>query len=182
MSNIVNSESTSNGKLPRQKKVNNAEIIIVDGVEMLKCNTCGCTKVVNDENFIRRSDNKLGWRRQCRACVKHRRSINEYTEEAIFKKSNHSLKAQFGITRDEFDTMYEDQNGECKICRKKCLPRGLKKDYNHKSETMHVDHCHATGAVRGLLCGTCNTGIGMFNEDIETLNSAIEYIKGFKKC
>lgn len=60
-----------------------------------------------------------------------------------------------------------EQNGSCAICKKPFL------------RTPHQDHCHKTGRQRGLLCGACNMGIGHFNDDIQVLKSAIEYLERF---
>ena len=169
-------------KLPRQKKINNAFIELVDGIEMITCNTCGSKKEVNEDNFIKRSDNKLGWRRQCRCCVKYRRSINEYTEEGILKKSNEQLKIKFGLTRTELEAIYIAQNMSCKICGTEGLVHGIKKSYKDKIKTLHVDHCHATGKIRGLLCNSCNVAMGMMNDDIDIMKNAIKYIEESSVC
>lgn len=172
----------NNSPLPRQKKINNAVIEIIDGAEMMLCNTCGQYKRVNIENFIQRNDNKIGWRRQCRSCVSARRSVNEYTQESLIKKSNQQLKSKFGITIDDVKKMYDSQHGKCKICGKPGIMHGIKKGYKDKSDTLHVDHCHATGKVRGLLCSNCNVAIGLMNESIENMLSAIDYIKEHDIC
>lgn len=46
-----------------------------------------------------------------------------------------------------------------------------------KKDTVHVDHDHLTGRVRGLLCQECNTGLGKFRDSIPYLESAIQYLK-----
>jgi len=70
----------------------------------------------------------------------------------------------YGITLEQFTTMREQQGGMCLICHK-------------FMDKPHVDHCHATGKVRGLLCGNCNRGLGVFFENIQTLENAISYLK-----
>lgn len=76
---------------------------------------------------------------------------------------NAQLKRDYGITIEEFESMYLDQSGRCKIC---------------KSETtLVVDHHHGTGTVRGLLCHSCNRCIGLFKEDITILQAAINYLE-----
>jgi hypothetical protein len=59
------------------------------------------------------------------------------------------------------------QGGHCLICAKDITARSA------------VDHCHRTGVVRGLLCGTCNSGLGMFNDRPELLEAAIAYLRSF---
>lgn len=55
--------------------------------------------------------------------------------------------------------------GKCKICEKEL------------HEEIHIDHNHTTGKVRGILCGKCNKGLGQFNDNIEFLTNAINYLK-----
>lgn len=73
------------------------------------------------------------------------------------------LKNLYGITLKDYERMYESQKGRCMIC------------YSHK-EKLHVDHCHETNRVRGLLCGTCNRGLGMFKDNFYYLDRAAEYL------
>ena len=74
------------------------------------------------------------------------------------------LQLKYDITQEEYARMYEEQGGRCKIC-------GAKKD------VLHVDHCHTTGKVRGLLCRHCNVGIGQMRDNVEILRSAITYLQ-----
>lgn len=80
-----------------------------------------------------------------------------------------ALLAQYGLTPADYDRMHEEQNGLCRIClRPEPVPGRL----------LAVDHCHSTGVVRGLLCGDCNRGIGMFKDDPLRLLRAVEYLTG----
>lgn len=83
-------------------------------------------------------------------------------------KKDNRLRKTYGITLVEFEIMLETQNGVCLICG---LPEIKEKD------NLSVDHCHSTNKVRGLLCSKCNTAIGLFDEDINRILKAIEYIK-----
>jgi hypothetical protein len=67
--------------------------------------------------------------------------------------------------------MLTDQNGKCSICN------GL----DTANKRLAVDHCHETGKIRGLLCGSCNRGIGLLKDCHETLKKASEYIFTHKK-
>lgn len=77
------------------------------------------------------------------------------------------LKRLYGITLEEYNILLEAQNSKCAIC--KINASEFKKD-------LAVDHCHTTGAVRGLLCTKCNPGLGYFQDSTELLKAAIEYL------
>lgn len=72
-----------------------------------------------------------------------------------------------GLTVEQYDKLLLDQGGVCKICGRP--PKKLR---------LSVDHNHQTGAIRGLLCWKCNTGIGWFREDVNALRKAADYLKG----
>lgn len=74
------------------------------------------------------------------------------------------LKAQYGISVEDFDSMAASQGFACAIC--KLVP----------IKTLHVDHCHKTNKIRGLLCSQCNTAIGLLKENAEFLSRAITYL------
>jgi hypothetical protein len=74
----------------------------------------------------------------------------------------------YGLSVDEYAAILDSQSGGCGICGAK-VPGG-------NSIFMHVDHCHATGKIRGLLCTNCNRGLGYFQDDIEVLAAAIRYL------
>ncbi len=73
----------------------------------------------------------------------------------------------YGISYETYKEMVEVRAGHCDICKR--IPAGK----------LHVDHDHTTGVVRGLLCGTCNRGIGSLGDSIELLASAMRYLDAF---
>lgn len=77
-------------------------------------------------------------------------------------------KRQYGITVKNYDEMLAAQNGKCLGC-------GAEQGDGHSR--LHVDHCHTTGKIRGLLCGRCNRGLGMVKDDPKILQNLIEYLK-----
>ncbi len=90
------------------------------------------------------------------------------TEKGKFAKWKSDLKRQYNITPIDYDAMYEEQEGCCAIC------------FTHQSSMkyrLHVDHDHKTGKVRGLLCKNCNLALGNFQDSVELLAKAIEYLK-----
>jgi hypothetical protein len=76
------------------------------------------------------------------------------------------LRRTFGITLEDFDAMLAAQGGGCAICGRPA-PEG---------SSLHVDHDHETGVVRGLLCFTCNGALGMLTENDEFLTRAADYV------
>jgi hypothetical protein len=82
------------------------------------------------------------------------------------------LQAKFGITLGKYLEMSSAQDHACGICGQ---PETITR--NGKERWLAVDHCHTTGAVRGLLCGNCNPMIGYAKDNIEVLEKAIAYLK-----
>lgn len=78
--------------------------------------------------------------------------------------TNHHLKNSYGITTQTYLALVEQQKGRCKICGKVPLK-------------LVVDHDHITGKVRSLLCYNCNTGLGQFEDNLDMLLKAVEYLK-----
>lgn len=79
-----------------------------------------------------------------------------------------SLKSIYGITIEDYDKMYAAQSGKCWIC-------GTYRNSGGQ-DGLVVDHCHNKGHVRGLLCASCNHGLGKFKDDTQRLEKAIEYL------
>lgn len=78
------------------------------------------------------------------------------------------LVRKYGVTLADYDAMLERQGGKCAICQ--TTPE------TQRYAVFHVDHCHATGVVRGLLCRGCNNVLGVINDDPEALARAIAYL------
>lgn len=85
----------------------------------------------------------------------------------------------YGLSPADFDALVVKQGGRCAICGTSD-PRGDGGLFKRKSLTWSVDHDHATGAVRGLLCSACNCAIGLFKEDVQAMHNAIRYVEGHR--
>lgn len=81
------------------------------------------------------------------------------------------LKLSYGLSPETLTELWLSQDKSCKICRK---PISI--SATEKASKPHVDHDHVTGAVRGLLCLTCNTGLGMFGDSVDLLDAAKHYL------
>jgi len=83
------------------------------------------------------------------------------------------IKRTYGLEWEQYLEMFTNQQGNCKICK---VPLSLyPKQREH--EIAHVDHCHSTGKVRGLLCKSCNSGLGYFKESPLLFKLAAEYLE-----
>jgi hypothetical protein len=89
---------------------------------------------------------------------------------AMVKHGN--LLRHYSLTLSDYDRMKSAQGGKCAICGAE--------DSRGRGD-LHVDHCHATGSVRGLLCTSCNNGLGRFRDSPELLRAAIEYLAATAK-
>jgi len=76
------------------------------------------------------------------------------------------MKALYGVSREQFEDMLRKQEGVCAICHKPC----------NSKRRLSIDHCHATGRIRGLLCINCNHGLGHFKDSVELLTNARDYL------
>ena len=87
------------------------------------------------------------------------------------KCKNSRLQKKFGISIDEYNKKLAKQKRVCAICSKSCS----------FGKNLAVDHCHASGVIRGLLCSKCNLGLGLFKDDIILLATAKKYLAKYKK-
>lgn len=94
---------------------------------------------------------------------------DKYKNKKIEQVTRWRKEKLYGLTEEMFQSMLEQQDYSCKIC-------GVHQEETYKG--LHVDHCHDTLQVRGLLCYKCNTGLGQFNDNPELLNKAKEYLIG----
>jgi len=90
--------------------------------------------------------------------------------EVQFKNWVRNLKRNYQLTPDQFNEIWANQDGKCAICDVQLKPRGRSHD------AAVVDHNHATGEVRGILCRACNHGIGNLKDDPKVLKAAAEYL------
>ena len=132
-----------------------------------RCPICGVLKERSE--FHKWKSRKDGLAAYCKECFnqKNRDWQKENPDKlpTLDKKRAYSRKKFFGISREDYAQMLVDQDNSCDICK------------NEIGWEAAVDHCHTSGKIRGLLCRSCNLGLGAFKDNIETIRKAIEYVK-----
>ena len=104
---------------------------------------------------------KDGRHAYCKPC--HNARGKESKQRLYGGNRHYHLKHRYGIGAAEFDALVRDQLGACAICG--------------RQDPEHVDHDHATGRVRGILCFNCNGGLGQFGDDPDRLYRAAFYVE-----
>lgn len=136
-------------------------------------------KKINEERGIRDGADYV-----CRSCrsAYHRERMADPVKRARAAEVKAQSKARnpeqswasyigirFGLSPADYHRMLAEQNGVCAIC-------GADTPRNRSKTRFSIDHDHATGEVRGLLCGPCNTGIGHLQDNPVVLQAAIDYL------
>ncbi|OHD23878.1 MAG: hypothetical protein A2Y38_17005 [Spirochaetes bacterium GWB1_59_5] len=98
------------------------------------------------------------------ACIECLRKV----DDVVYEKK---LEQKFGLSVQDYQALLIAQSGRCAICLR---PERATKF--GKVVRLSVDHCHTTGRVRGLLCRSCNFGLGSFDDDPDTLLLAANYL------
>ena len=83
--------------------------------------------------------------------------------------TDHRLRTDFGMTQEEWNTLFSTQGNKCAICGSTTPGR--------KDKHWCLDHDHKTGRPRGILCNGCNMGLGNFKDNRDNLAAAVEYLK-----
>lgn len=101
------------------------------------------------------TDEQLAARRASKRAYHHRKGKASSTP-------GYWRMRRYGLTEEQYASMLASQGGRCALCG--------------EEKKLHVDHCHDTNKVRGLLCMDCNTGIGKLKHDPELLRRALTYV------
>jgi hypothetical protein len=145
----------------------------------LRCWKCEKLKAPNE--FHNDKTKHWGLSGECKKCrydalkVWRKSNPERDTTNRLRERTRNKLKRRLkgwrekGIvfTLEEYSEIKTKQGGKCAIC--------FRSDEGHK-KALAVDHDHRTGKVRGLLCGSCNLGIGYFKDSVDLLKSAIGYL------
>lgn len=142
------------------------------------CSDCGVVQPL--DRFHKKrvgADGEQQYQAYCRKCGLERyqvwRAANR--DKVLAKERDYWRRVKrdavrerkYGVTREMFDGMLGEQNFSCAICVQPFAD----------PEAAHVDHCHTTGRVRGLLCDWCNRAIGLLHDDPDRLRRAAKYLE-----
>lgn len=157
--------------------------------------TCpNCKQELDESNFYKRKDGTL--RSWCKICNRKfakdyyaknpglvgekakawRESnadrVKEYRAANRQKSYRQEVVRKYGVPADWFDLQMRKQKGRCMGCK-------IDLSGTNKQDTPHVDHCHKSGKVRGILCNRCNSVVGLCEDSTSILQSLTRYLK---KC
>lgn len=141
---------------PRVRRVPPVGLVIPEGQKWCP----DCNAVLPLIHFVRTVQSKSGYSAYCKPCHNARSRVSR---AKVGGSRSYHLTRRYGITAAEADHKLALQGGLCAICR--------------TALAEHVDHDHATGAVRALLCFNCNGGLGQFKDDPSVLRAAAEYVE-----
>lgn len=135
-----------------------------------KCKSIKPTTQFGNKSWVNADGSKTSAKKShCRQCV-NESNINRYhnnpnTREAHRRASyKHRIKS-YGLTEEEYESLWDRCGGCCEICGVKSV--GL----------LFIDHNHTTGKVRGLLCSKCNSALGFLNEDFKIIEKLTAYLR-----
>jgi len=136
------------------------------------CSHCKTTKPITD--FGEQYAYKDGHYGQCKLCRSKLNSAYAKVHPCKRKKTStetnrkNALKTKYGLSEDQYAELLSDQGGVCAIC-KTDAPGG-------RYGTFHVDHCHKTGIVRGILCHNCNVTLGKMGDSVDGVMKYLDYL------
>ena len=131
------------------------------------CKKCNRSLPLTPEYYYRNKSKANGFSCQCKNCKDILRKTYGKVNPVIKRKAK--LKMKFGITLEQYDRMFEKQNGVCKICGK----------YDMTGRRLAVDHDHNTGKIRALLCANCNMLLGRIESTPILFKKVLEYLKKY---
>lgn len=129
---------------------------------------CTRCKIEKDRaQFYKRKEGIVGFRPWCKSCC---REVRKKSKTTRAEKQREHLLNRYGLTVDQYQLLLEVQSYGCAICKRK--DSGVRGKKN-----LAVDHDHETGRIRGLLCNSCNNGLGRFKDNPEFLRCAARYLE-----
>ena len=132
------------------------------------CSKCGEEKDTKDfYKFFDKWSGKHYLSSRCKPCHQNYRRENPNKPK---NRKNEKLKLRYGLTYDQWEEMREAENYSCMAC-------GITEE--ELGRVLDVDHCHATGKARGLLCNACNTSLGRMLDNPDAIRALADYIERY---
>lgn len=148
-----------------------------DPQRVKRCSVCGTDYPATLAYFCTNKKRTDGMQGICKRC--HNDETQTWRKDHPIRAKEINKKSQLrkalrklGMTENDFDTLLREQNNKCAIC-------GSDPPQN-RTTRLHIDHDHATGTHRGLLCPDCNTALGLLQDSPIILTAAIEYLKRWR--
>lgn len=129
------------------------------------CSRCKSTKSIAD--FGANKSTADGRNAYCKPCARQVSGERYHDTRTPWKRYIYRLRVRYGLTLEQYRGMLKSQTGRCAICKKKFVER----------KDTHVDHCHRTGKVRGLLCSNCNRALGYAKDDPRLLRAMARFLE-----
>lgn len=138
---------------------------VVPDPELIPCKGCGSGKAKSEYY----SSSRNGIRQPCKPCQREARRASYRSSDEADRVWERNL-ARYGLTPADYDRMLAEQDGRCATCQRAM---------NWGGKRLCVDHDHATGQVRQLLCSTCNTVIGFIEKHDVPFDALVAYLARF---
>ena len=149
---------------------------IIDKIKDGKKLCTKCNRILSVDKFDKSSKRSNGLQLFCKECgyKEKKNAYDTYRKaEVCLSARKTRLKADYGMTIEQYDEMIKEQKGLCAICGRKPQKGGNQFVKNF----LVIDHDHKTGKVRGLLCSECNLGLSKFEDNPKYFENAIKYLK-----
>tara|TARA_B100000424_G_scaffold230921_1_gene192975 strand:- start:164 stop:634 length:471 start_codon:yes stop_codon:yes gene_type:complete len=133
---------------------------------------------IKEETLRRREQHRIWYQENKERLDK---KSKEWKEKNRDRRLWHEAKRRYGVSFEEYKELMARE--ECDLCGTKIKTKNNNKNAKAKHKQNAIDHCHKTEheqgiiKIRGVLCHQCNKGLGNFNDDIELLEKAIQYLR-----
>lgn len=128
------------------------------------------SRILNSGLYTNPAEYQRAYRDYCDRTYKTN-FVKEWWKRNGHLHRKYNLKTFFNMSLEQYDDLLKKQNNRCAVCGKL-----EKQKYRGKILPLSVDHCHKTKKIRGLLCGRCNKGIGLFKDNSKILIKAAKYL------
>ena len=118
-----------------------------------KCRICGEVKLLSEYSSWIGKTSRL-WNKMCKSCMSR-------------ETADLNRRASYKLSKDEYQKLLESSGNKCQICQREEIGKSR----------LAIDHCHASGEIRGLLCRRCNSGLGYFDDNLIGLMKAVAYLR-----